>query len=373
VRDRLAEELLARVLQWTNEDVAQERPLIQALAAYKYDEYQQFSPGSRFIESLALWLDQFATADERRTAYEFVKTRLIFCSSAEMRHLVEMAYPDHIRPIMIARCAVSDADRYRPSSVAHRTDFKVRQRQCLFLGLSDGARIDAFRRANTPALNHEQIWQTHELSQERVTKLLGKLDEHLTQILERQTRPDERRFRTVVLLDDFSASGTSYYALPATAPPGGKVAHFFDEICGSAPVSRLVDLADLEVFIVLYMATEQALSHLREASAATWRKRGIQCSVDAVQVLSNDVRLQRGGSDPINPLLDDPRYYDPTIHDSHMQKGGTPNSRYGYGDCGLPLVLHHNTPNNSIALLMSYEDKTFRGLFPRVQRHKEMS
>ena len=373
MRDRLAEELLARVLHWTNEDVAQERPLIQALAAYKYDEYQQFSAGSRFIESLALWLDQFATADERRTAYEFVKSRLIFCSSAEMRHLVQMAYPDHIRPFLIARSAVNDEDRYRPSAVAQRTDFTVRQRQCLFLGLSDGARIDAFRRANTPPLNHEQIWHTHELSAERVTKLLAKLDEHLTQILRRRTKPDEQRFRTLVLLDDFSASGTSYYALPAKAPSGGKVAHFFNDICRSEPVSRLVDLRDLEVFILLYMATEQALSHLREASTATWGSRGIQCSVDAVQVLLNDVRIQRGGSDAINRLIEDQRYYDPNIHDSHMQKGGAADSRYGYGDCGLPVVLHHNTPNNSIALLMSYEDKTFRGLFPRIQRHKEMS
>jgi hypothetical protein len=373
VRDRLAEELLARVLQWTNEEVAQERPVIQALAAYKYDEYQQFSAGSRFIESLALWLNQFATTQERRIAYEFVKTRLTFCSSTEMRHLVEMAYPDHIRPVLIARCAATDVDRYRPSAVAGRIAFTMRQRQCLFLGLSDGARIDTFRRANTPALNHEQIWQTHELSEERVTKLLGKLDDHLAQILARERQPQEQRFRTLVLLDDFAASGTSYYALPAKAPAGGKIAHFFHDVCGGAPVSRLVDLTDLEVFILLYMATEQALTHMREASEATWGTRHIPCLVDAVQVLSNDIRLRRGGSEPINQLIDDQRYYDPTIHDTHMQKGGTPDARYGYGDCGLPLVLHHNTPNNSVALLMSYEDKTFRGLFPRIQRHKEMS
>lgn len=373
MRDRLAEELLARVLQWTSEDVAQERPLIQALAAYKYDEYQQFSTGSRFIESLALWLDQFATPEERRTAYEFVKARLIFCSSAEMRHLVQIAYPDHIRPFLIARSAGNSQDRYRPSAVAQRPDFTVRQRQCLFLGLSDGARIDTFRRANMPALNHEQIWHTHELSAERVTKLLEKLDEHLTQLLRRRPEPEERRFRTLVLLDDFSASGTSYYALPATAPSGGKVMRFFDDICGGEPVSRLVDLGDVEVFILLYMATEQALRQIREASTATWGKRGIQCSVEAVQVLSNDVRVRRDGSDPINRLINDDRYYDPTIHDPHMRKGGTADARYGYGDSGLPLVLHHNTPNNSIALLMSYEDKTFRGLFPRIQRHKEMS
>jgi hypothetical protein len=33
-------------------------------------------------------------------------------------------------------------------------------------------------------------------------------------------------------------------------------------------------------------------------------------------------------------------------------------------------VMHHNTPNNSIALLWSYDDTEARGLFPRVRRHK---
>ena len=373
MRDRLAEELLVRVLQWKDEEVAQERPLIQALAAYKYDEYQQFSTGSRFIESLALWLSQFRTADERKIAYDFVKTRLVFCSAAEMHHLVEMAYPDHIRPALLERSA-DTGDRYRPLSVAERPAFKVRQRQCLFLGLSDGARIDAFRRRNTPSLNHEQIWQTHELSSDRVTTLLSKLEEHLHQILGRSLEPQERRFRTLVLLDDFSASGTSYYALPAHSPPGGKIANFFADLCNQAPVSRLVDLADLEVFILLYMATEQAIAHLTEASAATWGERNIQCVIDAVQRLPNDLRLERSGSDPICRLIDHPQYYDSSIHDVHLQKGQTRDARYGYADCGLPLVLHHNTPNNSIALMWSYEDKTsFRGLFPRIQRHTELS
>ena len=118
MRDRVAEELLARVLEWGSEDVARERPLIQALAAYKYDEYQQFSTGSRYIESLALWLNQFETTYERRVAYNFVKGQLLFCSGAEMRHFVDMAYPDHIRPFLIEQCAGPGFDRYRPSAVA---------------------------------------------------------------------------------------------------------------------------------------------------------------------------------------------------------------------------------------------------------------
>ena len=31
-------------------------PSLQLLADYKYDHYQRFGPGRRFIESLALWL-----------------------------------------------------------------------------------------------------------------------------------------------------------------------------------------------------------------------------------------------------------------------------------------------------------------------------
>jgi hypothetical protein len=77
VKDALAEKLLAHVLGWEPDDMARERPLLQAMASYKYDSYQQFFPGMRFIESLARWLARFETLEEWRDAYEFVKTRLI--------------------------------------------------------------------------------------------------------------------------------------------------------------------------------------------------------------------------------------------------------------------------------------------------------
>jgi len=59
------------------------------------------------------------------------------------------------------------------------------------------------------------------------------------------------------------------------------------------------------------------------------------------------------------------------VFDEHFEKGGTSDAKYGYAAGGLPIVLHHNTPNNSIALLWSYDDRDVVGLFPRVQRHKE--
>ena len=104
MKDALAEKLLAHILEWSAEDVASERPILQAMAAFKYDGYEQFSPGMRYVESLARWLSQFEKAD-RRVAYDFIKTRLVCCSAEEMTHLVETAYPDYIRPIILQQVA----------------------------------------------------------------------------------------------------------------------------------------------------------------------------------------------------------------------------------------------------------------------------
>ncbi|UVO52023.1 hypothetical protein M0208_16445 [Sphingomonas sp. SUN019] len=52
----LAENLLAKIMGWTDAEKAMQRARLESFASYKYDEYQQFSPGRRFIESLALWL-----------------------------------------------------------------------------------------------------------------------------------------------------------------------------------------------------------------------------------------------------------------------------------------------------------------------------
>ena len=91
MKDDLAQALLAKIMNWTEEEDAAERPYLQVMAAYKYDEYQQFSPGMRFIESLAFCLKQFDTIEDRKKAYDFVKKRVIFISRAEMEHLVTSA------------------------------------------------------------------------------------------------------------------------------------------------------------------------------------------------------------------------------------------------------------------------------------------
>lgn len=371
MKDALAEKLLAHILDWTPEDVARERPILQAMAAFKYDGYEQFSPGMRFVESLARWLSQFDSAD-RQAAYEFVKTRLVYCSPEEMTHLVETAYADHIRPLLLQKVAQEQSlNPHHVGAIADTSAFRIRQRQCLFLGLSDGARIDAFRRANSD-LDHEQIWQTHELSTPRVEELVEKLT---TQVRKLQHAPDAdgtHRFRTIVLLDDFSASGGSYYMPKPDGATGGKVAKFFNALMSdNEPLAKLVSKDDFDVFILLYVATEQALSHLEEYSQKLWGECKVQCVVQAIQHLPPTIRITREGVDGFRALIE--KYYDHSIFDPHLEKGGTPDAKYGYADCGLPVVLHHNSPNNAVALLWSYDDRQVRGLFPRVRRHKEVT
>jgi hypothetical protein len=49
-------------------------------------------------------------------------------------------------------------------------------------------------------------------------------------------------------------------------------------------------------------------------------------------------------------------YYDPKLRIKHTDVGGMTHLGLGYGGCALPLVLDHNTPNNSVALLWAETD-----------------
>ena len=158
-----------------------------------------------------------------------------------------------------------------------------------------------------------------------------------------------------------------------TSRPEERSSVSFPKCAVISPAAQLIDPTDVEVIALLYMATEQAMDHLHKGSQATWGAKGIPYRVEAVQRLPNDIKLEPSSTSLIVPLIQHQDYYDPAIMDPHLLKGKTSDVRFGYAACGLPLVLHHNTPNNSVALLFSYENLGFRGLFPRIQRHREMS
>jgi hypothetical protein len=368
LRDPLAERLLAKVMAWEPADVARERPDLQAMAAYKYDEYQQFSPGMRFVESLALWLNQFKTLAERKLAYDFIKSKLVFYSIAEMNHFVDIAYPDLIRPILLRRTAEEAGyNQWQLAKAANNIAFQMMQRQTLFLGLSDGARTDIFRRSN-PELSHEQFWQTYELPDERASDLQLALTKYIQQLDHKHQDKVTPKFRTVVLLDDFSASGVSYIRLEGKLTKG-KIGTFARDLANKkSTLHKLVDTSDLHVIVLLYVATHTAYEYIDHTCKQMWRSTGIKYSTLAVHTISDSVRILNVKENPIQSLIQN--YYDHSVYDRHMEKGGTSDARFGFAACGLPVVLSHNSPNNSIALLWSFETCTIRGLFPRVSRHK---
>ena len=346
MRDQLAERLLARVIAWSPEDVARELPVMQAIAAYKYDEYQQFSPGMRFVESLALSLLRLKTPAEKAVFYEFLKARLIFFSAAEINHLVSIAYPDFVRPHLLRKVAEEQGlNPYHIANIAGTNAFRIRERECLFLGLSDGARTDAFRRSGSPYIGHEQVLQTYEISKGRVGKLLEKLRADVASIEDTGGEDNDARFRTVVLLDDFSASGTSYVRQDGDRVKG-KIGDFYRDITNpNNPMSNLVDLKNAEILLVLYIATQKARDYLNAELEKLWLPLGVPFEILVAHPLNAKICLRPAGGDPMEQILED--YYDESIEDEHTRKGGD-GLKFGYNQCGLPVVLSHNTPNNSI-------------------------
>lgn len=351
MRDALAERLLANVMEWTPQDVARERPVLQALASFKYDEYQQFSPGMRFVESLALWLEQFQTSDERMTAYEFIRGRLVFLSQAEMAHFAAIAYPDVIRPVFIEQAA-KDASlaSFRINQVLMSDAFKHLEAASLFFGMSDGARIDLFRRSNRD-LSHEQIFTGYELSSKKVADIRKWLDED---------RNHKDVAPALVLLDDFTASGTSYQ---------GKISKFIEGIQSNEAWKTVVSFPKTRLVVVFYVATEQALSNIANSAVLLRSKYGIDIQVLCVQRIASDVSLNASHSGPVIDLIK--KYYDPHAKDKHPEWGG--DVPFGYKNGGLPLVIHHNTPNNSIFILWAEDSDAVKPLFPRISRHRRES
>lgn len=368
MRDQLAEQLLAKVMKWDSAEVATHMPLLQSMATYKYDEYQRFSPGMRFIESFARWLQQFEQHDERQVAFQFVCDRLIFVSAAEINHLVSLAYADHVRPLLLSRVAEqAGTERWRVGTVAKSQAFRVMERRCLFLGLSDGARTDVFRRANE-RLSHEQVRQTHELTVDRIDSLIADLRSDLATVFGTEPSADLCTFKTVVLLDDFSASGLSYFRETDDGTPKGKIAKFLKDVTAGNAYTRLVD-KEAHIIIALYMATSSAEAYLRDVCSRAFGAAGYQASVLVVQSFPETIRVMPGANPALDQIIQ--KYYDNSNETSSTALGKT-DLRYGFAGGGLPLVLSHNTPNNSLGLLWA-DGARMRSLFPRVARHKDVA
>jgi hypothetical protein len=367
MRDQNAQQLLAKVMDWKDEDTVRRYvPKLQLLADYKYDHYQRFGPGKRFVESLALWLNQFQRSD-RTVALDFVTEQLVYISDSEFSHIVQMAYPNLIVQERIRLVAEEqNIAMHRVGTIVLHPRFEELRLKSLYLGLSDGARTNELRRASEGEISNEQIWQAYELSEEKADDMLAELRSSLKEF--GSTSP-EPRFNLIWLMDDFSGSGNTYIRFDNKQNKyKGKIKKIYDRLHRG----DLVDTSHYEVFLLLYVATRKAIDHIEYWAERFTSEKGYKpLQLRVLYPIENEVMVSRSWGAELQTLLSKPEYYDARASDKHIAVGGTTDVRLGFAGCALPVVLSHNTPNNSIYILWGPESFSFFGLFPRVSRHRE--
>ncbi|MES3007440.1 MAG: hypothetical protein V4751_06685 [Pseudomonadota bacterium] len=367
MHDQNAAKLLARVMGWEDLDVVQQvLPTLQLLADFKYDHYQRFGPGRRFIESLALWLHQFEQED-RQAALSLVLDHLVFISDAEFSHLVKTAYQDWIvQERMRLVSEEFEIPSFRVREIAQHWRFEQLRLTSLYLGLSDGARTNELRRASDGEIGNEQIWQAYELGEEKAGDMLADLKASLEKA---GFATQDPHFNLIWLLDDFSGSGNTYIRYDDTSRTfKGKLPKIFKRL----QEGGMVDPSHYEVFLLLYTATRQAIDHIEYWCERFTTDHGFKpLQVRVLCPIEPEVALSRSNNSDLRALLQNPNYCDNQVVDKNFRVGGTENASLGFAGCALPVVLGHNTPNNSVFLLWGPDQFTPRGLFPRVSRHRE--
>ncbi len=367
--------LIAQIMNWTDDGVATtEYNWLQLMAATKYDGYSDFRAGSRFIENLAIWLKQFAPED-RQTAYDFIKHRLVYISNAELYRAIEAFYPETVTP-HLRRLAAAQAE-IEPHEVWGSSEgvaaFKQIKRRSLFIGMSDGSRIDIMRRANSGRITQEQVVPMMNIGTEKWLDLGKKIKE---------ANASDEQFEHVYLIDDFTASGTTFIRFK-DGEWKGKLQKFNDMLVSARSVVEAKGktfpiVENYALHIHHYVSTTQAREALLERTARAnteWADRTFG-SIDVTEgsLLPASLKLTAGVDDAVIGLCE--KYYNHALYERLIEHAGEAEQtdlKMGYADCALPLILEHNTPNNSIPLLWAEtsgeKGHAMQPLFRRRDRH----
>ena len=373
--------VLGHIMQWDDDRARREFAWLRLMARLKYDGYRDFQAGMRFIESLVTWLQQFKQPQERKTAYAFVRGTLVYIGPSEIQRLVEQFYPSTVRSHLV-RIVANECDiqsyRVLVDSEARAAEKRLR-RQTLFMGLSDGAHIDTIRRASSGLLGNEQFVQDTQVDTEKWRDLLESLRKDLGD--------PNARFRLVYLIDDFTATGTTFFRFDEEKREWkGKLIRFRKSVenANTDLGSDKLFEDDWELCIHHYVVSRAAVDAIKDrlkaakANGAFRENWARDMHISFGMKLPSDLPIDviPGRHDDFIKLTQ--IYYDPIIRTRHTDIGGVTHLGLGYGGCALPLVLEHNTPNNSVALLWAETHggvrddgpaPAMRPLFRRRQRH----
>lgn len=416
----MKQELAVRLLQDTVPGFADEARAssvvrqLEFLASYKYNKYEMYHPGRLFLENLAIWLQQF-DRDDRDGALDFVLHDLIFISRAEFQQLAAVLHDDVIKVTQLDVTAkITGIPRHKLKAIVETQEFAKVRDACLYIGLSDGARIDYVRRHNL-SITNEQVLPYYETSRSKIDRILNDLGKRIGE--------PGAKFKCLYLMDDFCGSGKTLlrevisvplanssgppsipddwsarlsfddlseelewqYDGPISDPDQDRLRHIGKGKAFEGAVATLVhkaqqrdttlkgsllnlsegDLKDCvdgqtSIYLCPLVATEYAIERL---SGLTARLSGpfAQMEIRAASQLDSSRNINSTET-PVGALCE--KLYSDVFADRH-----TGNVKFGYDGCGLPLVLHHNTPNNSIYLLWARRNPSFSPLFVRYERH----
>ena len=365
MQKELARRLLSATLNWSDEDIELYLDKISNFAELKYDEYQQYRPGSRFLEKLSEWLSQFDEGKDRETAIHFVLDKMVFISASEMYRLIEAVYPTRILPILL-----EEAHGLSFSNAQENSDIiRLLKTQSLFFAMSDGARIDILRRS--AFLEHDQVSVDYNVSTDKFTEMISEMKKRAKTISANDPAVQEvpLGIHHVFLLDDFSGSGISYLREEGQNYKG-KIKKVIDHLNSTIQSyneknSDTISRNGIKIHIVLYLATKKAVDRIRKLLTQISDSLGdYAIDIDCVQYVEPTKLSKEEESlfeKHYNSVKD-------AVEDSHYKKGSTSKPYYGFDGCGLSLVIYHNTPNNSFPILWAGE----HALFPRVTRHKDV-
>lgn len=368
MKPELALRLLSGLMKWKFLRANEEFKWLNLLVEYKYDHYQGYSPGARFLINLINWLKQFPTVEKREVAYKFIRERLVFINQREMHHLIDLSMPlfdCEARRLVAKELSLKFYETWNDVNAARR--LRLLKMRTLYVALSDGAHIDIFRRDNEGDVSNEQVVPLAEISPQKWKSLSEKLGKRLLDAEEFSS--EDALFERICLIDDFTGSGFTLVRFD-NDEWDGKVPKFCDQCVTNGILGTHVKQG-CTVHIHHYLASTKAKESIT-LELEKYEKTSSNFSFVKTfsYVLPTDIVVSHDDNDQeLVSLISE--FYDASIESKSTKK----NIHYGYRQCGLPLILDHNTPNNSIALLWakskhgSVSQAKMRPLFHRKERH----
>ena len=352
MNENLALDTISNLLEWEKDDLDKsEFEWLKLLSQFKYDNYEGYEPGSRFFTSLIGWLKQFADIQDRKTAYDFLKNHLIFFSRQEIIHLVYRLWPLAQREIINAVAEQEGIPQWEVMSKA-KMKYDIHLRQSLFVGLSDGAKMDVFRRDNEGTISNEQTLVAYEISKKKWTSICNELKTEIG----KKGWSVAPVFKHVFLIDDFTASGTTLIRFDKVKNEwNGKIKSFMEHIL-EAELKVLDDNCHIHVHHYVGTATSEKkvkkrihdfkgyLASILNEADGKQKYPNLRFTASFGLVLDKKFYISKKSCPDFAKLI--AQHYDKSI-----QTVTTGCVKFGYKRGRLGVVFEHNTPNNSVGLI----------------------